>query len=221
MLVYLASQNAHKAHEFATAAANLDIIPAPVALDVDETGSSFIENALLKARAYAQNLKHNALADDSGLCVDALQGAPGIFSARYSSGDPNPNNDDVTTANNKKLLNALRGVPDEKRTAHFTCALALVIVNPDDIDKTLKNPRAMAHANVIRDENNAVCTIEIAFQAHADGIILRALSGNAGFGYDPLFFSPKAGCTFAQLNAQQKLAFSHRGAAIQRLNQIF
>ena len=128
MKFILASQNKHKAQEFSQALTSIQILPAPIALDVDENGQSFIENARIKARAFASALGQNAIADDSGLSVDALDGAPGVHSARYA-GEPC---DDAR--NNAKLLEELVDTPDEERTARFVCTLVYLDEEGAEID---------------------------------------------------------------------------------------
>lgn len=153
-------------------------IPEPV-----EDGRSFLCNALIKARAYAAATGRLVLAEDSGLCVDALGGAPGVLSARYAGvGGPREAAD---RANNDKLLAALRGVPEAKRTARFVCVMVLC-----DPRRTWAVSRG---------------TIE--------GRIAHDPAGTGGFGYDPLFLLPDRGCTSAQLTAEQKNEISHRGQA--------
>lgn len=232
MKLILATQNEHKVSEFRHAPSLLDIVKAPDALDVDENADSFIGNASLKARAYADYFKCNAIADDSGLCVDALNGAPGIYSARFATLPPNIDNDpDHTAANNRKLLRLLEDVPPSQRTAHFVCALYLVFVQPEDICRLLSSSNIRACAKVY-DENRqlldistvdaeSVVSLEIAIQAQTNGSILTHRAGCAGFGYDPLFYCPSTQCTFAELTQAQKLAVSHRGRAIAELQKIF
>ena len=126
------------------------------------------------------------LADDSGLEIDALGGAPGVHSARYAAGKPHAaesNADDE--ANNARVLRELRNIPREKRTARFVCVLAAARDG-----RTLKT-----------------------FRGTAEGIILEAPRGENGFGYDPLFYFPQIGKTFAELSAGGKARYSHRGAA--------
>ena len=146
-----------------------------------ETGTTFVENALIKARHAARISGLPALADDSGLAVDALGGAPGIYSARYAGGGGD-------AANNAKLLEALKDVPDAKRGAQFICALAL-----------------LRHAE---DPIPVIC--EGAWQ----GRILHAPSGEHGFGYDPLFWVPERDCSSAELSPQEKNQLSHRARAM-------
>lgn len=232
MKLILATQNEHKVSEFRNAPSLLDIVKAPAALDVDENADSFIGNACLKARAYADHFKCNAIADDSGLCVDALNGAPGIFSARFAALPPDIDNDpDHTAANNRKLLRLLENVPQSQRTAHFVCALYLVFVQPDDIRRLLSSSVIRARATIYDENRQAldsaavdverIAALELAIQAQADGTILMHQAGCAGFGYDPLFYCPATHCTFAELTQEQKLAVSHRGCAIAELQKIF
>lgn len=161
--------------------------------DAEETGLTFIENAIIKARHACLASGLPALADDSGLAVDALQGAPGIYSARYA--DTADREDRLTrdTANNRKLLDALASVPDARRTAHFHCVLVF-----------------MRHA---ADPTPLVC------HGKWSGTILHAPAGEGGFGYDPLFFVPQMNCSSAQLQADQKNQLSHRAKALSLLIQ--
>lgn len=146
--------------------------------DVEETGTTFEENALIKARAGFKNTGLISVADDSGLCVDCLNGAPGIFSARYA-GEPS---DDIK--NNEKLLNALTGIPIEKRTAKYVASIACVF--PDGREFTVRG------------------------ECH--GVIAEKPEGDGGFGYDPLFISEKG--SFALLTPEEKDEISHRGKAL-------
>lgn len=152
--------------------------------DAVEDGLSFVENALIKARHAARLTGLPALADDSGLAVAALGGAPGIYSARYAG-------DAGDDANIQKLLQALAGVPEGERIAHFYCAMAL-----------------MHHAH------DPAPLIAV---GRWDGTITQAPSGDGGFGYDPVFFVPETGCTSAELPAEIKNRMSHRGRALSAL----
>jgi XTP/dITP diphosphohydrolase len=152
---------------------------------VEETGDSFVENALLKAHAAAHHCGLPAIADDSGLEVDALDGAPGIYSARYAGSEASD------ADNNQKLLQQLQGVALERRSARFRCALV--------------------YLRHWQDPNPVIC------QAHWEGLILEQCAGDGGFGYDPLFFVPQAGCTSAQLSRESKNHLSHRGQALRML----
>ena len=156
---------------------------------VAEDGRSFEENALKKARTLAEWSGYRTLADDSGLEVDALNGRPGILSARFSGLE----GDDA--ANNSKLLEELRDVPEEKRTARFICVLALCA------------PRL---------RGGEQCTA----QGSCEGLIGFAPKGKNGFGYDPLFFFPPLNKTFGEIDQQTKIAVSHRGKALKRLLEV-
>jgi XTP/dITP diphosphohydrolase len=155
--------------------------------DADETGTTFVENALIKARHAARTTGLPALGDDSGLCVDALDGAPGLISAHWAGvhGD--------AARNIAKLLDALRGVPEERRTAHFYCVLVL-LRHADD-------PAPLIAEGTWR------------------GRILEAPRGAGGFGYDPVFFDPALGRGAAELEADTKNRVSHRGIALARLRE--
>ena len=188
----LASSNAGKLREFNSLLADFGfevIRQADLGVtDAEETGLSFVENALLKARHASQITGLAALADDSGLVVDALGGQPGIYSARFAG---QPTND---AANNAKLLEALKNVPAEQRTARFHCCIVLVR-HPTD-------------------------PVPLIAEASWEGMILNAIQGQQGFGYDPLFYVPTHRCTAAELEATEKNRISHRGQALQRLRAL-
>ena len=155
-------------------------------IEPEETGLSFVENAILKARHAARVSGLPALADDSGLAVDALGGAPGIYSARYADGQGD-------AANNAKLLEALREIPDAERGAQFVCALAL-----------------LRHAD---DPLPMLC------EGLWHGSILHQAQGTEGFGYDPLFWVAEHHCSSAQLPPAQKNQTSPRARAMALLKQ--
>jgi len=155
-------------------------------IEPEETGLSFVENAILKARNAARISGLPALADDSGLAVDHLGGAPGIYSARYANGQGD-------AANNAKLLNALKNVPDAERGAQFVCALAL-----------------LRHAD---DPLPILC------EGLWQGRILHSAQGEHGFGYDPLFWVPERDCSSAELAPKDKNQLSHRARAMALLKQ--
>ncbi|WP_181406139.1 RdgB/HAM1 family non-canonical purine NTP pyrophosphatase [Stenotrophomonas rhizophila] len=155
--------------------------------DVPETGLTFVENALIKARHASAVTGLPALADDSGLIVDALDGAPGLYSARYAG---SPTND---AANNAKLLEALREVPADRRTARFYAVIVL-----------------LRHAN---DPQPLIC------EGSWEGVILDETRGSNGFGYNPVFLDPTHGLTAAEMDPAQKNAISHRALALQLLKQ--
>jgi len=155
-------------------------------LDIQEDGGSFEENALIKARALSAISREIVLADDSGLEVEALDGAPGIYSARYAGvhGDDQANND--------RLLRELEDVPWEKRGARFYCAIAVVFPHGE----------------------------EIVVNGECKGFIGYEPKGTNGFGYDPLFYIPELGKTFAQLEPEEKNRISHRSRALKKLGMI-
>ncbi|MEE1263914.1 RdgB/HAM1 family non-canonical purine NTP pyrophosphatase [Ruminococcus sp.] len=156
---------------------------AGVVLDeVDETGTTFGENAFLKANAAYVKTGMPAVADDSGICVDALGGRPGIFSARYSPEDCVTDEDRTA-----KILEELQGVPDEKRGAHYTCAICCILPDGSKI------------------EIEETCEGKIGYEFIGDG----------GFGYDPIFYFGDK--TFAQISGEDKDKVSHRGKALRKL----
>jgi XTP/dITP diphosphohydrolase len=198
--IVLASGNKGKLAELQNALNGFDVELIPQGefniSDADETGLSFIENAILKARHASKATGLPALADDSGLEVDALNGEPGIYSARYSSLDPiETSGTNKDNNNNLKLLRELNGVEMDKRTARFHCVLAFV-----------------RHA---KDPNPIIC------QGAWEGRIQDSLDGEGGFGYDPLFFVESENKTAARLSKEEKNKISHRGQAIQQLKKVF
>ena len=146
----------------------------------DETGTTYRENALLKARAGARLAGHVSLADDSGIEIDALGGEPGLRSARFGG----PGLDDAGRV--ALVLERMRGVPPERRTARFRCVVA--IVEPGGGERVVEGV--------------------------AEGVIAEAPRGTGGFGYDPIFFYPPLGHTFGELTDEEKHRVSHRGAAL-------
>ncbi len=190
--VLIATSNAGKLRDFAGAARALGIeiagIPNFSSLSpVVEDGLTFEDNARKKAEEYSLHAPGEiVLADDSGLEVDALNGAPGVHSARYSADQPHladANTDDE--ANNARALRELKDVSPEKRTGRFVCVLAAA-----------RDGKTLA-----------------TFRGTAEGVILDAPRGTNGFGYDPLFYFPQIRKTFAELGAEEKAQYSHRGAA--------
>ena len=189
MKVVLASHNPHKLVEIREILQPLgiDVVlesELGVAVEVEETGTTFAENAYLKAKAVMEATGLPALADDSGIDVKALGGAPGIYSARYG-GDPTL--DDWGRL--QLLLQNTAQVPDGQRQAKFVAAIALVY--PDGR--------------------------QIAVQGEVHGELLRQPVGEGGFGYDPIFYYPPAGKSFAQLTAEEKNQVSHRARALRSL----
>lgn len=187
----LASGNAGKLREFQQifAHSGMDVLPqAEFAItDAEETGLTFVENAIIKARHAAKLSGLPALADDSGLAVDFLDGAPGIYSSRFSGANA------TDQSNNELLLQRLKDVPDNLRTASFHCVLVL-----------------MQHAED---------PVPLIFHGQWQGTILSQAQGEQGFGYDPLFYVPEYQCSSAELSAELKNQISHRGKAVAALIQ--
>jgi XTP/dITP diphosphohydrolase len=193
--VLIATSNPGKLRDFAGAAQvhgiqiagipNFASLPTPV-----EDGKSFEENARKKAEEYSLAAPGEiVVADDSGLEVDALHGAPGVHSARYAADEPHladTNTDDE--ANNVRVLRELSQISPEKRTGRFVCVLAAA-----------RNGKTLA-----------------TFRGTAEGIILDCPRGNNGFGYDPLFYFPRIQKTFAELSPEEKARYSHRGSAFRQ-----
>ena len=173
----IASSNAGKIREFTALLHDLPVrlLPQPEGLEVEETGSSFAENARLKAEAVARASGCWALADDSGLSVTALGGAPGVHSARFAASD---------AARIARLLRELAGAGD--RSAQFTAALA--VADPSG-------------------------TIRLEVEGTCPGLILEQQRGTGGFGYDPVFFVPETGLTYAEMDKELKGRIGHRGRA--------
>jgi XTP/dITP diphosphohydrolase len=186
--IVLASSNAGKLAEFQQLFAGHANIIAQSEFNIpnaDETGQTFVENALLKARNAAAIANMPTIADDSGIVVNALEGRPGIYSARYAGEQA------TATANVDKLLHDLTGVPPGERQAHFHCTLVYLrhATDPEPI---------IASANWY-------------------GEILDARQGEAGFGYDPIFYVESENCPAAELDKTRKNVLSHRGQALQKL----
>lgn len=164
----------------------LSMKEAGVSADIVEDGKTFEENALIKARAICKLAGEMVLADDSGLEIDYLNKEPGIYSARYMGEDTSYH------IKNKSLIDRLEGVPDEKRTARFVCAIAAVF--PDGK--------------------------ELVVRGTVEGIIGYEEKGENGFGYDPIFYLPERGCTTAELTPEEKNSISHRGNALRLMKEL-
>lgn len=195
MTLLIATHNKGKAAEFADMLQNTsiqwcDLSAFPESGEVQETGETFLANACLKASTYAKQLGHWTIADDSGLEVDALGGAPGVYSARWAVVHGTGQGDQ---ANNLLLLQQLQNVPDAQRTARFVCTLAL---------------------------SDPFGQIVLTVRDTVEGSILRELRGTNGFGYDPMFLIRSLGKTTAELSSEQKHAISHRGKALRRMKQL-
>lgn len=185
MKVILASKNQHKLTELSAILSELGFEIAleseyGLDIDVEETGTTFEENSFLKADAVMKASGLPVLADDSGLMVDALDGAPGVYSARYG----HKASDKERTA---YLLENMKDVPEERRGAKFVCVITCLF--PDGR--------------------------KIVARGECPGVIARAPHGENGFGYDPVFYLPELGMTYAELPSEQKNAISHRARALQ------
>ena len=164
----------------------LSLKDAGIHADIVEDGKTFEENAQIKAKAICDLTGEIVLADDSGLEIDHLNKEPGIYSARYMGEDTSYD------IKNQALLDRLDGVPDEKRTARFVCAIAAVL--PDGSHEVVRG------------------TME--------GIIGHEIAGENGFGYDPIFYLPECGCTSAELAPEEKNRRSHRGEGLRKMREI-
>ena len=212
MIVCAASNNAGKLKELRRILERMghevkSLRELGIDLDPEETGTTFAENARIKAEAFCKASGLPTVADDSGLCVDALDGAPGIFSARWAGEHGNDK------ANNALLLKQLADIPDSKRTARFRCAAALVVPGERKADG----------ADDDKPYTIASETVEV---GEMPGVLLRAPRGANGFGYDPLFVpndqpqrAVDAGekLTSAEMEPAEKNAVSHRGKALRAL----
>lgn len=201
MRLVVATRNAGKVrelHRLLAAVPGLEIvgladlgIPESPEEDALEVFDTFEENALAKARWFAALTGQAALADDSGICVDALNGAPGVRSRRFAPVE-DVRGERQDEANNRHLLHLLANVDDPRRTARYVCAAAVAWPDGREVVRT------------------GVC----------QGVVLRAPQGDAGFGYDPLFLLPGEGVTFGQLSAGRKDELSHRGIAIREIESV-
>lgn len=190
--IIVASNNEHKIKEIKEILEDFpykifSIKEAGIDIDVVEDGSTFMENAYKKAIEIYKHCegKYMVLSDDSGLAVDSLNGAPGVYSARFAGEHGN------SEKNNKKLLVMMKDIPDEKRKAKFVCAMVLIL-----------------------DENKV-----IKVQGEVEGYISKGEKGLEGFGYDPLFYIPSYGMTFAEMDSYNKNLISHRGRALKMLTE--
>lgn len=217
LLIIAATNNKHKLIEFkeifsSAADGNAQVMALTDAVknfsdgnslygDPEETGTTFAANAFIKAAALydflgdALRAKQDSdiliVADDSGLCVSALGGAPGVYSARYAS----ENGENATDSDNvEKLLHEMENIPDEKRQAAFVCAVAGILIKP-----------------------NLPEYILLTAEGDMPGVIARETHGDNGFGYDPVLFLPEYGKCVAELTPEEKNTISHRGQALRRL----
>ena len=218
LLIIAATKNKNKLKEFKEIFSDSDaeILSADDAVskfigadavypDPEETGKTFAANAFLKVSSLYDFLGERVrkevegdvliVADDSGLCVDALDGAPGVYSARFAS----KNGENATDKDNiEKLLAEMKDVPDEKRQAAFTCAISGILIRKNLPDYILLTAEGKMH-----------------------GVISKEPHGENGFGYDPVMYLPEYGKCVAEITAQEKNAISHRGQALRRLSERY
>ncbi len=202
MVLYLATGNRHKQKEMQELLTNYEIrIPADDGIDFnpDETGATFYENSLIKAKALWQIVNKPVIADDSGLCVDALSGEPGIFTSRYAGPDfPHGRPDGMKISQeeqNRLLIEQLNATGSKNRKCHYTCAMALFVKNDQ--------------LYVAQDIFDGELIEDICKQA-----------GNGGFGYDPIVYLPEYGKTVAEISSEEKNRISHRGKAVRKIAEI-
>lgn len=190
----VASNNEHKLREIKEILQDIQVEvvglkEANIDVDVDETGTTFMENAYIKAKAIYDLLDNKedyiVMSDDSGLAVDILDGAPGVYSARYAGEHGN------SQKNNEKLLSVLKDTPFENRKARFICAIVLVYGKEEKIE----------------------------VQGEVEGYITDKEHGKDGFGYDPLFYVKEFNKTFAEMSAEEKNLISHRGRALETIKE--
>ena len=190
MKIVLATKNRGKVKELASMLRDMDVDVCSIddvagVPEIVEDGSTFFENAFKKAKTVAEATGLVSIGDDSGLEVDALDGAPGVYSARFSGAG----GDDE--ANNRKLLDVMKGIPDDRRTARFRCVV--VAFHPSGR--------------------------WISAEGTCEGMIGREPRGTGGFGYDPVFVLPSSGLTMAEISREEKNRISHRGEAFRKIMQ--
>ena len=197
--LYLASGNRHKREEMQQILTNFEIrIPADDGVDFNPTedGTTFYENSLIKARALWHLVHAPVIADDSGICVDALDGAPGIYTSRYAGPDFMHGKSDGTkipqSEQNRLLIEHLNKSGSQNRACHYTCAMVLLL-SPDRY--------------FVAQETFEGQLIQSIFQA----------AGSGGFGYDPIVYLPQYQKTVAEISAEEKNAISHRGKAVRAI----
>ena len=191
MRIVIATGNSDKVREINELLEDTDLNAvsmkeAGIICDIVENADSFEGNAMIKARTVAEYTDDYVLADDSGLCIDALNGAPGIYSSRFCG------ENSTYEEKFRKIFEMLEGVPEDERTAHFTCAIA--VVRPDKTSFTVK---------------------EI-----FEGVLHETPAGENGFGYDPIFYVPEYKMTSAQMSPELKNSMSHRGKALRKAVEL-
>lgn len=187
--IVFATKNKGKLKEIIAKLPDYDVVSmeeAGIDIDIEENGSTFEENAVIKAETIMKACNEIVIADDSGLEIDYLDKAPGVYSARFLGHETSYD------YKNKKILEMLKDVPDEKRTARFVCAMAAAF------------PRGKTRVT----------------RGTIEGIIGHSITGDNGFGYDPIFFVPQLNKTTAELSMEEKNKISHRGKALDNIRKI-
>jgi XTP/dITP diphosphohydrolase len=214
-LVVVASNNKKKLGELREILARLaPTVTLRSAADVslgepEESGTTFLANALIKAEAAYRLTGEVSLADDSGLEVDALGGQPGVQSARFAGPDAKDSD------NNTKLLSLLDGVPDEQRTGRYRCVI--VVILPPGVLAEAAAPSPIDGLDGMTLEDGALV---VWADGAVEGRVLRERRGEGGFGYDPWMLHPPTGLTFAELPSEEKNEISHRGQALAKLEGL-
>lgn len=193
MQLIMATGNQNKVREIremleGTSIIILSMKDAGIEAEIDENGTTFEENAVIKAETIRDLSGQMVLADDSGLMIDAMDGAPGVYSSRFMGEDT-----DYTTKN-RAILKQLEDVPEEKRGARFVCAMALAFPEKDGVKKETQ-----------------------VFRGVFEGRIAYEIAGENGFGYDPIFYVPEENMTSAEMSPEAKNKVSHRGKALQQV----
>jgi len=207
MKLVMATKNKDKVKEFKEILVGLDfdvvsILDYSDIEDVEETGSTFLDNSILKAKEYAKATGESCIADDSGLCVDALNGAPGVYSARFAA------NDDEKC---KKLLKLMENM--ENRSARFYCYASIFL--PIDIVNKLKKTNLGQNCLFSDDNPNIITCVGI-----LEGLVAHEKKGDNGFGFDPVIFIPKYNKHLAELSSEEKNKISHRGQALSNIKEL-
>lgn len=175
-------------------------------IDVQETGKTFSENAILKAKIIGEKTGQFTLADDSGLEIDALEGAPGVLSARYADG--------TNEGRINKILQKLAGIPQEKRTARFKCVIALFIPT------AMSSSRKRGSGKILDQVGNDTIEKIVTFEGVSEGYITEKTIGQNGFDYDPIFYNPELGKTNGEATTEEKNSVSHRARALEKCKKL-
>ena len=215
--IVLATQNRHKLNEITAILCDLPVTLSslydfPEIGEIEETGSTVEENALIKATSIYALTGLPTFGDDTGLMVDALDGRPGIYSARYAGPEA------TYAQNNEKLLKALKDVPELDRTASFQCAIAFAC--PKEMLDLIKMPRNEGYEVQGYTTTDVRHSLTVLMRGEVNGTIITECRGMEGFGYDPLFYVHELEKTFAELTLEQKNELSHRSKATRKFKRL-